>query len=323
MENSEEEAVITFLRCFAGFSYESIESVIKLAKKNKVSIKLASFYGSKRLYQCIPLIELADVERILYHGGTHPRANTNACPSCWLLKQPGAPIGDCKTHDSEKIAVKRFLKLFAGFSNEKINVVIELANKNRIPIKLSSFYGERRELLQCIPYNNLYGLRKILYDGGVHVDAYINDCPSCWLLKQPGAPKGTCKIHKSNQFESHLSNHLSNNNIVPSAPPLSNEKPNASFVNNEMSKEPPSYSEYSNYPNTEPPNIKPGNNAPSPPSSSDSPANRIICPICMAKEKSHSLIPCGHCFCSGCLEQNFSECPMCRCIIKDNLKIFV
>jgi len=49
--------------------------------------------------------------------------------------------------------------------------------------------------------------------------------------------------------------------------------------------------------------------------------SRLICAICMDREKNVALIPCGHRFCSQCA-RDLEKCPMDRSIIKDRLRTF-
>lgn len=48
---------------------------------------------------------------------------------------------------------------------------------------------------------------------------------------------------------------------------------------------------------------------------------RLICMICMDREKNMALIPCGHRFCSQCA-QVLERCPMDRSVIKSRLRTF-
>ena len=48
------------------------------------------------------------------------------------------------------------------------------------------------------------------------------------------------------------------------------------------------------------------------------------CVICLDKSSTHAVRPCGHLVaCSDCAENLSKECPICRCIISDTLKIFI
>ena len=48
------------------------------------------------------------------------------------------------------------------------------------------------------------------------------------------------------------------------------------------------------------------------------------CVICLDKSSTHAVRPCGHLIaCSDCAEKLSKECPICRCIISDTLKIFI
>ena len=47
------------------------------------------------------------------------------------------------------------------------------------------------------------------------------------------------------------------------------------------------------------------------------------CVICLDKPFTHALRPCGHLIaCPDCAKKIPKECPICRCIISDTLKIF-
>ena len=46
------------------------------------------------------------------------------------------------------------------------------------------------------------------------------------------------------------------------------------------------------------------------------------CTICMSKEISHALTPCGHTFCSDCCDQQMTSCFICRNQIRDRIRIY-
>ena len=49
----------------------------------------------------------------------------------------------------------------------------------------------------------------------------------------------------------------------------------------------------------------------------------VKCVICLDKPFTHALRPCGHLIaCPDCAKKIPKECPICRCIISDTLKIF-
>lgn len=46
------------------------------------------------------------------------------------------------------------------------------------------------------------------------------------------------------------------------------------------------------------------------------------CTICMTKEITHAVTPCGHTFCSLCSEKQLTACYICRTQIRDRLRIY-
>lgn len=51
---------------------------------------------------------------------------------------------------------------------------------------------------------------------------------------------------------------------------------------------------------------------------------KTLCSICFINEKNLALIPCGHLFCSNCIEKTFTAvCPNCRRDFKDKLLVFL
>jgi Zinc finger, C3HC4 type (RING finger) len=51
---------------------------------------------------------------------------------------------------------------------------------------------------------------------------------------------------------------------------------------------------------------------------------KTLCSICYINEKNTVLVPCGHLFCSSCIEQTITAvCPICRRDFKDKLPIFL
>ena len=189
----------------------------------------------------------------------------------------------------EKGAVKIFLKNFAGFKESEITYVIEMANKNKIPLKLSEFYSDRKRLQICIPNYLRPELDIILYDGGIHSKALTMECPACWILDQPGMCKGKCRTHGKSTMS--LGKNLKDIataqqqqqqpvSPIPTAPPL-----NKSGLDVEHN----------------------GN---------------LTCSICMENNKNCTLIPCGHCYCMICVSK-VDKCPDCREAFIQIQKIFV
>ena len=50
--------------------------------------------------------------------------------------------------------------------------------------------------------------------------------------------------------------------------------------------------------------------------------DNLSCPICFENKINITLIPCGHCFCSNCI-QSSSNCYFCRKQIQSKHKIFL
>jgi hypothetical protein len=50
--------------------------------------------------------------------------------------------------------------------------------------------------------------------------------------------------------------------------------------------------------------------------------NNPTCTICMTKEITHALTPCGHTFCGDCCDQQMTSCFICRNQIRDRLRIY-
>jgi hypothetical protein len=50
--------------------------------------------------------------------------------------------------------------------------------------------------------------------------------------------------------------------------------------------------------------------------------NTLECPICMDNICDNVLLPCGHLFCSNCLNQ-FTQCPTCRIHILSKRKLYI
>lgn len=50
--------------------------------------------------------------------------------------------------------------------------------------------------------------------------------------------------------------------------------------------------------------------------------DNVSCPICFEKKINTALIPCGHCFCSDCINQSL-QCYFCRKQIQTKQKIFL
>jgi len=46
------------------------------------------------------------------------------------------------------------------------------------------------------------------------------------------------------------------------------------------------------------------------------------CPICMSKEVSYAMTPCGHTFCDDCGQKQFTSCYICRVQVRDKLRIY-
>lgn len=47
-----------------------------------------------------------------------------------------------------------------------------------------------------------------------------------------------------------------------------------------------------------------------------------ICTICMTKEISHAVTPCGHTFCDECCQKQLTACYICRIQIRDKVRLF-
>ena len=45
------------------------------------------------------------------------------------------------------------------------------------------------------------------------------------------------------------------------------------------------------------------------------------CCICAQADVTHAMIPCGHTFCSGCINKQMSLCYICRTSVRDRLKL--
>ena len=52
-----------------------------------------------------------------------------------------------------------------------------------------------------------------------------------------------------------------------------------------------------------------------------SPAAAPMCCICAVADVTHAMIPCGHTFCSGCINKQMSLCYICRTSVRDRLKL--
>lgn len=48
-----------------------------------------------------------------------------------------------------------------------------------------------------------------------------------------------------------------------------------------------------------------------------------VCSICIDKEVSHALVGCGHTFCSDCVRKQIKICYICRCEIRERVKIYL
>jgi hypothetical protein len=46
------------------------------------------------------------------------------------------------------------------------------------------------------------------------------------------------------------------------------------------------------------------------------------CTICMVKEVSHAVTPCGHTFCDECCRTQMTSCFICRVQIRDRMKLY-
>ena len=50
--------------------------------------------------------------------------------------------------------------------------------------------------------------------------------------------------------------------------------------------------------------------------------SRLSCSLCCDRQPTHSLIPCGHCFCDIC-PNNFQICPLCRKRFRSTLRVYL
>ena len=61
----------------------------------------------------------------------------------------------------------------------------------------------------------------------------------------------------------------------------------------------------------------------SPQSTDNNESDDDECVVCLTNSKQYAVIPCGHlCLCKECSER-LTNCPVCRCLIKDILKVYV
>lgn len=51
-------------------------------------------------------------------------------------------------------------------------------------------------------------------------------------------------------------------------------------------------------------------------------SNEPMCSICLTDGISHTIVPCGHTFCQGCIKKQTLTCYICRGTIRDRIKIF-
>jgi hypothetical protein len=50
--------------------------------------------------------------------------------------------------------------------------------------------------------------------------------------------------------------------------------------------------------------------------------NAPICTICMIKDVTHAVTPCGHTFCDECSQKQLTACFICRIQIRDKLRLY-
>jgi hypothetical protein len=50
--------------------------------------------------------------------------------------------------------------------------------------------------------------------------------------------------------------------------------------------------------------------------------NEPICAICVSEPISHTVSPCGHTFCSGCIRKMNTSCYICRGAIRDRIRLY-
>jgi len=53
--------------------------------------------------------------------------------------------------------------------------------------------------------------------------------------------------------------------------------------------------------------------------------NRVSCPVCFTRERTHVLVPCGHPFCDSCSVRacRRGRCHTCRGTVESNLRVFL
>jgi len=181
-----------------------------------------------------------------------------------------------------KEAVIIFLQEFCGFHQDGINFFMRKAENYRLHVTLKNLFD--KNFLDCVPLS-LYDNYRFVMRSIRHGDPLFNDhkeCAHCWIANQIDFKNKKCK-------QGH--NLLLENNLL--SLPATVKVP--SYV-----KMPPS-------PIKETP-------VPSAPD--------LMCSICMENEKNHTIIPCGHCYCSLCIEK-LAICPDCRGPISKYIKIFV
>ena len=50
--------------------------------------------------------------------------------------------------------------------------------------------------------------------------------------------------------------------------------------------------------------------------------NEPLCTICLTESVSYAFSPCGHTFCQSCVRRQAGQCPICRAVIRDRLKLY-
>jgi len=48
-----------------------------------------------------------------------------------------------------------------------------------------------------------------------------------------------------------------------------------------------------------------------------------LCSICLVESISHALVGCGHTYCDGCSKKQLSNCYICRCKIRERIRIYL
>ena len=187
-------------------------------------------------------------------------------------------------NEEEKENVLFFLRKLCGFKENEIDYFVSKAWQDRIALKLKQFYIiPNTTIMNCIPKHLQGNLSNTLRLHMTHPYAKTMECPGCWLHKH-NLPK--CKIHTNGQ---RTMGHILNEIAIKSQP-----------LPQEDTYQP----------------------LPSAPPKDEEKESKALCDVCMERNKSHALVPCGHCYCIGCIKK-IDKCPECRGSFQSTLKIFI